>query len=125
MQPAVVQAVNITSTSATVQWVVPYLSYTPEQYTVLYGTAEAMLDQRSTTLSSTTDITSLNVTYEVVIEELVPNTVYYFQLHSANTIGETTAAVMTFMTLEAGILLFIVNCYICITEYLFCFTRSQ
>ena len=110
VQPATVQAVNITSTSATVQWVVPYLSYTPEQYIVLYGTAEAMLDQTSTTLDSTTDITSLNVTYQVVIEGLVPNTLYHFQLRSTNTIGETTAAVMTFMTSEAGTL-YITQCH--------------
>ena len=93
---------NITSSSTIVQWVVPYLSYTPEQYTINYGTARETLDQRSATLSSTTDISATNTTYRISLQGLAPNTIYFFQLHSVNTHGETTAAVMMFMTSEAG-----------------------
>ena len=96
------QTVNISSISVTVQWMVPYLSYTPEQYTVYYGTVRERLDMRSTTLSSTTDISASNTTYEISLQGLTPNTAYFYQLRSVNTYAETTTAVMTFMTSEAG-----------------------
>ena len=105
VQPTMVQTVNTTSSSTTVQWVVPYLSYTPEQYTIRYGTAEEMLDQRTTPLSSTTDIASVNTTYQLALQGLAPNTIYHFQLHSTNTFGETTTVIMTFTTSEAGMLI--------------------
>ena len=103
IQPTTVQTVNITSASATVQWLIPYISYTPEHYTIDFGTAREMLHLRSPTLSSSTDISALNITYALTLQALVPNTVYFFQLQSVNTYGETTTPVMMFATLEAGI----------------------
>lgn len=102
VQPSDVQAVNISSSSATVQWVVPYLAYTPEQYTVYYGTARERLNLRTTSMNSNTDISVSNTTYEISLQALTPNTVYYYQLHSENTHAETTTVVMMFMTSEAG-----------------------
>ena len=102
-QPMTVQTVNITSNSATVQWLIPYISYTPEQYTIDFGTARETLGLRSSTLSSTTDISALNITYALTLQGLPPNTVYFFQLRSVNTYGATTTPVMLFATLEAGI----------------------
>lgn len=101
-QPTSVQTVNITSSSTTVLWVVPYLSYTPEQYTIYYGTTMDTLDLTSSVVSSTTDISATNTTYTISLKELTPNTVYFFQLHSVNTYGGTTTAVMTFTTSESG-----------------------
>ena len=101
-QPTRVQTVNITSTSVTVQWVIPHLSYTPEQYTINYGTARETLDQRSAVLSSRADISLSNTTYQLTLQGLAPNTNYFFQLRSMNSYGETTTEIMTFMTSEAG-----------------------
>lgn len=101
-QPTRVQTVNITSTSVTVQWVVPHLSYTPEQYTINYGTARETLDQRSAVLSSHADISLSNTTYQLTLQGLAPNTNYFFQLRSMNSFGETTTEIMAFMTSEAG-----------------------
>lgn len=105
-QPALVQAVNVTSTSATVQWVIRRLSYTPEQYTINYGISRETLDLRSTILSSTTNISTLNTTYELTLQGLAPNTAYFYLLRSVNTYGEAATPVMTFTTSEAG-----TNCY--------------
>lgn len=102
VQPSIIRTVNVTADSATVQWVVPYLAYTQEQYSVSYGTARDSLDQSSPILSSTADISASNVTYNVSIQDLIPNTAYYFQLLSRNTFGMTTSATMTFTTMEAG-----------------------
>lgn len=94
--------VNITSTSATVQWIVPYLAYTPEQYTIYYGLDRESLDYVSTVVHSTKDISAENRTYENPLYELAPNKVYYFKIHSENTFAETTTASMTLTTSEAG-----------------------
>ena len=94
---------NITSNSASVQWVIPYLAYTPEQYNINYGTARDSLDQSSPILASSTNISASNMTYSISIQELTPNRVYYFQLRSMNTYGVTTSAIMTLRTLESGI----------------------
>ena len=102
-QPTTVQTVNITSGSATVQWLIPYISYTPEQYAINFGTARETLVFRSPTLSSSMDISALNITYVLTLQGLAPNTVYFFQLQSVNTYGETTTPVVMFATLEAGI----------------------
>ena len=96
------QTVNTSSSSVTVQWVIPYLAYTPEQYTIYYGTVREMLNLRSPSLNSIADISASNITYEISLQALTPNTVYYYQLHSMNTYVETTTAVMMFMTSEAG-----------------------
>ncbi len=102
---------NITSYSATVQWATPYLAYTQEQYNVNYGTARDSLDQTSPTLSSTTDISASNITYDMPLQDLAPNTAYYFQLHSMNTYETTTSGIMAFTTLEAGNTQIIVTVY--------------
>lgn len=102
MQYRGIQTVNVTADSATVQWLVPYLAYTQEQYTVNYGTARQLLDQSSQVLSSSTDLSAANTTYAISIADLTPNTVYYYQLLSVNSYGRTLSAIMTFTTSEAG-----------------------
>lgn len=103
IQPARLLAANITAYSATVQWVTPYLAYTQEQYTVNYGTTIDSLTLSTPVLSSGTVPSAFNVTYDIAMQDLTPNTVYYFQLHSMNTYGQTTSTIMTFTTAEAGI----------------------
>lgn len=95
----------MTGYSAAVEWVMPYLAYTQEQYTVNYGTSSGSLDQSSIAISSTSDVSAANLTYSVSIQDLTPNTVYYFQLSSMNTRGAIVSSVMTFTTSEAGKLL--------------------
>lgn len=102
IQPTRLLAANITAYSATVQWVTPYLAYTQEQYTVNYGTTIDSLTLSTPVLSSGTVPSAFNVTYDIAMQDLTPNTVYYFQLHSMNTYGQTTSTIMTFTTAEAG-----------------------
>lgn len=93
---------NITTYSATVKWLSPYLTFTPEQYTVNYGTERDSLNQMGPVLSSSTDISVSNITYNISLQNLTPHTEYFYQLLSTNTYGETTSAIMTFTTSEAG-----------------------
>jgi hypothetical protein len=100
--PRGLDAVNITAYSAAVEWVIPYLAYAQEQYTISYSTTRESLTQSSPVLSSSTDITASNITYDISIQDLTPNTVYYFQLLSTNMYGMTSSSIMMFRTLEAG-----------------------
>ena len=95
--------------SATILWLVPYLTYTPEQYIISYGIERDSLDLMSTTVHSTQDISAGNKTYENTLYDLTPNTVYYFKIHSENTFGETVTSMMILTTSEAGI------AYYCVT----------
>ena len=105
MQPSGLQAVNITAYSVIVQWVVPYLNYTQEQYIVIYGISREILNLSSLTVASSTDISASNITYNTSMRGLIPNTAYYFQLRSINSFGTTLSEIMIFTTLEAGKLL--------------------
>lgn len=102
MQASEVQAVNVTAHSATVEWKILYLAFTPEQYVVMYSGESSSLDQARPILSSGTDLSVSNVTYNTSLEDLSPHRQYFYQVQSANTYGETTSAIMEFMTLEAG-----------------------
>ena len=93
---------NVTAYSMTLQWVTLYLAYTQEQYTINFGTTRDSLSRSSPILSSTTDISASNVTYDISIQDLSPNTAYYFQIRIMNSYGETTTGIMTFTTSEAG-----------------------
>lgn len=100
--PGGIQAITVTAYSATVQWMVSYIAYTQEQYSVNYGITRESLDQLSLVVSSSTDTSAANITYDVAVQDLTPNTVYFFQLRSMNTYESTLSAIMTFTTLEAG-----------------------
>ena len=103
IQPTLVRIANVSSTYATIQWVVPYLAYTPEEYTIRYSLNRESLNFMSDTVCSTQDISANNQSYENTLHDLAPNKVYYFIIHSENTFAEITTSLMMFMTLEAGI----------------------
>lgn len=97
-----VQVVNVTASSAIVQWVVAYLAYTQEHYEVSYGPARERLNQSRLVVNSETNSSTSNITYSVSFQDLIPNSVYFFQLRSTNTQGETLSNIMMLTTLEAG-----------------------
>ena len=107
-QPTLVRTINISSSSATVQWVVPYLAYTPEEYTIHYGLDRESLDFASSTVYSTQDISAKNQSYENSLHDLAPNTMYYFMIHSENTFGEAMTPLMMLTTSEAGYIIYYV-----------------
>ena len=94
--------VNISSHNATILWMVPYLTYTPEEYTVYFGVSESLLDQRSEIQRSSSDLGARNEIYSLIITQLRPNTDYYFQIHSVNSYSETVTDAMNFTTIESG-----------------------
>ena len=90
-------AANIESTATsfstvTISWSVSRVAYTPETYTVVYGTNQLNLNQRSTTVVGASGTTR----YSVELTQLQHSTLYYFQVESTNTIGTTYSETRSF-----------------------------
>ena len=68
-----------------ISWSVSRVAYTPETYTVVYGTNQLNLNQRSTTVVGASGTTR----YSVELTQLQHSTLYYFQVESTNIIGTT------------------------------------
>ena len=108
--PAVpVQPVLVTPTTATISWTIPQVSYTPENYTVLFGTSMNELNMTSSVVNTNNIdnllfITATNVPYNVTIEGLSINIIYYYQAQSVNTIDKNYSSISSFTTSESGII---------------------
>ena len=98
--PTDLTSFDIKYNEATIQWTVPMLSYTPEEYTVYYGTSESSLTDTSAMVEGAIDFSSANQQYSVTITDLLFNTLYYFKVRATNTEGNTESTGGTFKTKE-------------------------
>ena len=108
-KPEVIEAVNDTSTSVTISWRVHNVSYTPETYTVHYGTNDSdQIGSTSQTVHGPTQLQEiLNVNeaeYRVTLTDLKPYTQYYYYVNATNTEGSTNSTLEYFITDEDGML---------------------
>ena len=78
---------------------VPLIAYTPEQYTVYYGTSLGSLASYPTTVAGSTNFSSVDLDYSLNITGLTFDTLYYFYIEASNTEGEATSVTMNFTTL--------------------------
>ena len=102
VQPIRFSVTDVSSNSALVHWIVPYIAYTPEEYIVYYGTSQTFLSRRTSVLSSPTDLAVTNATYASNLTGLEANRAYYFYINSTNSYGGVLTMIMNFTTLEAG-----------------------
>lgn len=100
MLPTAIQHTNTTHSTATIEWRISAISYTPESYYVEYGTNVASLNQQSSTATSGSDLTVTNQIYSVVITELLSNITYYYRLVSTNSFTSTRSYLNTFVTVS-------------------------
>ncbi len=98
--PISLDSSDIQYNKATIQWTVSILAYTPEQYTVIYGTSESSLTNTSMVVNGGNDFDSLNDEYQVTITDLVFSTVYYYSVRATNTEGSTDSVIQMFKTKE-------------------------
>ena len=98
-QPINVTVANVSSNSAIIQWTVPLILYTPEQYMVQFGLRQNMLNETSTTVDGNQNISVVNETHTLVVDDLHSGTIYYFRVIARNGHGSVQSSLGTFMTL--------------------------
>ena len=105
MQPINVRVIRTDPTTATVEWTVPLIAYTPETYVVSYSTSTA---KRQTLMSvpveSGADFDAVNQMFSVELTGLEPSTAYNYQVLSENSVDSSTSTLQSFTT-TAGKLL--------------------
>ncbi len=105
--PAAPSFTDLTATSdfydtATIQWTVPVIAYTPETHVVHYGTDMSTLDRMNYTISSGRDFSTTNLKFSVDLMGLDIDTDYYYRLVATNTFTSTSSSVFNFTTPNRG-----------------------
>ena len=96
--PATAENLMVTalaSTSATVSWTVPMIAFTPETYRVKYGTERDNLESSSSPVQSGTNFSAVNLPFSVTVTGLTPQTVYYYQLVTSNSIDNRASEIQS------------------------------
>lgn len=106
VQPINVAVTDITPISANITWTVPQVTYTPENYTVLYGEMRNNLTLRSemryTNTANLDFITARNIPYKVTLTGLSIGIQYCYMIEIVNTINTITTNQECFNTSETG-----------------------
>ena len=95
------------STSVTVQWKVPRVSYTPEYFTVYYGLNPGSLDYsmsagKSNNITEERFLTDTDQEYLVTIKNLTSGERYFYQILSSNTFDVSRSVIGNFTTDDAS-----------------------
>ena len=117
--PVVHQPPVTSPTSALIQWSVPVVTYSPEQYTVYYTTnssgCPADSDEgynKSVTvygLNHTDFFTIMDQQYNITLTNLHPDTVYCYKVVATNTEGRSESMLRIFETNESSEWLMVTN----------------
>ena len=91
---------GITHNRATIQWTVARIAYTPETYTVHFGTSSGSLTPFSQQQQSGDDFTATNLSFSVQLTGLSAGTTYYYQVVTVNSVGSNQSDLQQFMTNE-------------------------
>lgn len=81
----------------------PSVAYTPERYTVYYGTTEFALTTASPAVSGSEDILSTNKLFSLTLAGLEADTTYYYGIEARNDVGSQMSLVANFSTPPTGI----------------------
>ena len=87
---------------AVISWVVPYTSYTPEIYTLLYSTSLSYLNTTGGQAFGRIFFSTLGESYSIILQGLTANTTYYYTIISSNSYGTTMSTVFSSQTLTNG-----------------------
>ena len=112
MQPTNVRVVSSDAATATVQWTVPLIAYTPETYMVSYSTGSLTRQVlMSDPVESGADFDAVNQTFSVELTGLEPNTTYNYQVITENTVATTTSELQNFITTSGKLMSYHKNLY--------------
>ena len=105
VQPIDVVHTTLSSEIAVIEWLVPAVAYTPETYTVTYGTDHTMLNYTSEVVVGSTDIMAISQVYSVTLRNLQSNTRYYYEVVATNSNGTNSSMIRNLLTPQPGITL--------------------
>ena len=83
---------------ATIQWTVPRIAYTPETYTVHFGTSSGSLSPFNQQQQSGDSFTATNFLLSVQLTGLSAGMTYYYQVVAMNSVGSTASVEQNFTT---------------------------
>ena len=100
LQPSNLMSTGVTHNTATVQWTVPMIAYTPETYTVHLGTSSGSLTPFNQQRQSGDNFTATNLQFSIQLTGLAAGTTYYYQVVAVNSVGSTQSVEQSLMTNE-------------------------
>ena len=87
-KPINVVHTTLSSELAEVQFLIPAIAYTPENYSVVFGTDQLLLNYNtSDVVMGTMNVADTNMIYSIRLRGLEANTSYYYQVVARNSIG--------------------------------------
>lgn len=98
LEPTVLIATNVYSTSAQLNWTIPRVTFGFETYSIIYGLSPDNLIMLSDIVAGALDSSVQNVTYSIILENLQPLTTYYYKVLATNLAGETISDIESFTT---------------------------
>ena len=98
VKPTNLTDISTSFDSATIQWTVPLIAFTPETYVVHYGTNVGSLDLMSDPMESGDDFEAVNTLFTVQLNGLNPGTLYYYQVSATNSNASTLSDIELFQT---------------------------
>ena len=84
----------------TIQWTVSRIAYTPENYTVHFGTSSGSLTPFNQQQQSGNNFTATNLQFSVQLTGLSAGTTYYYLVVAMNSVGSTASDEHSFTTTE-------------------------
>ena len=91
---------DIRHNRATIHWTVSGIVYTPESYTVHFGTSLGSLTTFSQQRQGGDNFTATNLQFSLQLTELSAETRYYYQVVAVNSVGTTASVEQSFTTTE-------------------------
>ena len=105
MQPTDLRVTSPGATTATVEWTVPLIAYTPETYTYVVNYSTDNLKCQvlmSDPVESGADFDAVNQSFSVELTGLEPNTTYNYQVMSENTEDTAVSVLQSFATIAGS-----------------------
>ena len=96
-----ITTVKTTPYSVDITWVVEFISFDNETYSVQYGSDMTLQDSSEMVMGSTDGLVT-NQVFSVNITGLTPFTTYYYIVWANNSVGNTKTSIMSFTTNETG-----------------------
>ena len=100
LQPSNLMSTDVRHDRANIHWTVPRIAYTPENYTVHFGTSSGSLTLFSQQRQSGDDFTATNLSFSIQLTGLSAGTRYYYQVVAMNSVGSTSSVEESFTTTE-------------------------